>query len=349
MSALHAHRVTGDVIKLIVFGVVTLALTGLLAQQLGAFAVGGGTTYRARFTDVTGVLPGDDVRIAGVRVGQVTRIRVVQNTLAELSFTVDSAVPVPASVRVAVRYRNLIGQRYLALTEGPTAEGPGAGAALRRDALIPLAQTAPALDLTALFQGFRPLFTALSPQQVNDLSYEIVQVLQGDGGTIADLLAHTASLTSALADRDQVIGRVIGNLNTVLSTLDTRRNELSGVVDQLQRLVSGLAGDRAAIGGAVTNLSNLTSATAGLLRDARPDLAADLTQLTSLAGILAGNSDAIEGTLARLPGRYQALTRTASSGPWFNFFLCDFDGRVALPGAGTVDPATFSSTRARCG
>ncbi|MBO0867641.1 MAG: MCE family protein [Micromonosporaceae bacterium] len=333
-------------VKLIAFGVVTLLLTGLLAQQLGAFALGGGTTYRARFTDVTGVLPGDDVRIAGVRVGRVTGIRVVQNTLAELSFTVDSAVPVPASVQVAVRYRNLVGQRYLALSEGPGTAGPSR--ALRPGALIPLAQTAPALDLTELFQGFRPLFTALSPQQVNDLSFEIVQVLQGDGGTIADLLAHTASLTSALAGRDQVIARVIDNLNTVLSTLDNRRDELAGVIDSLQQLVSGLAADRTAIGGAVTNLSDLTSATAGLLRDARPDLATDLTQLTSLAGILAGNSDVIEGTLARLPGRYQALTRTASSGPWFNFFLCDFDGRVAVPGAGAVNPATFSSPQARC-
>jgi phospholipid/cholesterol/gamma-HCH transport system substrate-binding protein len=328
-------------LKLLVFAAVTVVLTGLLAQQLGALSFRDGTTYRARFTDVTSVLPGDDVRIAGVAVGRVTRVRLVGNT-AELSFTVDSAVTLPASVHATIRYRNLIGQRYLALTEGA-----GTGR-LRPGAVIPLAQTSPALDLTALFNGFRPLFTALTPQDVNSLAYEIIQVLQGESGTVSDLLAHTASLSTALADRDTVIGRVITNLNTVLSTLDDRRDELSGTVAQLRQFVSGLAADRTAIGGAIGNIAGLTTATGSLLRDARPDLSHDLDRLGALAGILNDNSAVIDSTLHALPGRYQALTRTASTGSWFNFFMCDFDGRVALPGAGSVNPATFSSSAARC-
>src|SRR5581483_12462019 len=179
-------RTVKPLLKLLVFAAVTLTLTALLAGQLGSLSFGG-TGYRARFTDVTGVLPGDDVRIAGVKVGQVTRVRLVDNGTAELSFTVDGAVPLPAGVRAAVRYRNLIGQRYLALTEGP-----GTGV-LPPGGLIPLSRTAPALDLTALFNGFRPLFTALTPQDVNSLAYEIIQVFQGDGGTVADLLGHAAS------------------------------------------------------------------------------------------------------------------------------------------------------------
>ena len=70
-----------------------------------------------------------------------------------------------------------------------------------------------------LFNGFRPLFTALNPDDVNKLAYEIIQVLQGEGGTVASLLRRTASLTNTLADRDAVIGRVITNLNSVLATL----------------------------------------------------------------------------------------------------------------------------------
>ncbi|HKT01256.1 MAG TPA: MCE family protein [Rugosimonospora sp.] len=327
--------------KLLVFAAVTLTLTALLAGQLGSLSFGG-TGYRARFTDVTGVLPGDDVRIAGVKVGQVSRVRLVDNSVAELAFTVDSGVPLPAGVRATIRYRNLIGQRYVALTEGP-----GTGQ-LRPGGLIPLDHTAPALDLTALFNGFRPLFTALSPHDVNSLAYEIIQVLQGEGGTVSDLLAHTASLSGALADRDAVIGRVVTNLNTVLSTLDSRRDELSDTVLQLRQLVSGLAADRTAIGDAVRNIGGLTSATGSLLRDARPDLAPDIGQLGSLAAILNANSGVIDRTLHQLPGQYQALTRTATYGSWFNFFLCDFDGRVALPGAGAVNPASFSSPAARC-
>lgn len=332
--------------KLAAFVAVTVLLTALLAQALGALPPGG-TSYRARFTDVTGLLPGDDIRIAGVRVGEVARIRVAQEprggVAAEVVFTVRPDVPLATSVRAKIRYRNLVGQRYVALTEGP-----GDGRPLPAGGLIPLGQTSPALDLTTVFNGFRPLFTALRPEDVDKLAYELIQVLQGEGGTVASLLSRTASLTGALADRDAVIGRVITNLNAVLATVESRDQQLDRSIRALQQFVSGLAADRAAIGAALTNLGQLTGETAGLLHDARPALAADVAALGELAGTLERHSAVIDGTLDRLPERYADLTRVASHGSWLNFFMCDFDGRVAVAGHGAVDPATFSSTAARC-
>jgi phospholipid/cholesterol/gamma-HCH transport system substrate-binding protein len=329
-------------VKLVAFATVTLLLTVLLAQTLGAFPLGG-TDYRARFTDVTGLLPGDDVRIAGVRVGRVEEIRVVDDRFAEVVFTLTEDVPLTDTVRATIRYRNLVGQRYVALSEGP-----GGGAPLRPGGLIPLDRTTPALDLTTLFNGFRPLFTALSPEDVNRLAYEIIQVLQGEGGTVSSLLAHTASLTTTLADRDAVIGRVVTNLNAVLATLDSRDAELDRTIGSLQQFVSGLAADRKAIGDALANLGTLTGATAALLADARPALAADIAELGELAGTLDRNAAVLDRTLGRLPERYTALTRTASHGSWLNFFMCDFDGRIAVAGQGAISPATFSSQAARC-
>jgi phospholipid/cholesterol/gamma-HCH transport system substrate-binding protein len=334
--------VRGPLAKLAVFVVVTVLLTAALAQTLGSLS-SGGTTYRARFADVTGLLVGDDVRIAGVRVGRVERIGVVDDTVAEVAFTVADGVPLAASVRAKIRYRNLVGQRYVALSEGP-----GDGRPLPAHGLIPLSQTAPALDLTVLFNGFRPLFTALTPEDVNRLAYEIVQVLQGEGGTMASLLQRTASLTNTLADRDTVIGQVISNLNRVLSTLDSRAQNLDLTIASLQQFVSGLSADRVAIGAALANLGDLTGTTASLLHDARPALAADIGSLGTVAGTLNRNADTIDATLAALPGRYQALTRVASYGSWFNFFLCDFDGRVTVPGGGAATPPSFSSPAARC-
>jgi phospholipid/cholesterol/gamma-HCH transport system substrate-binding protein len=347
MKAIESRRVAAPLVKLIIFATVTLVVTGLLAQTLGSLSFGGGTTYRARFTDVTGVLPGDDVRIAGVRVGQVTEVRLVDNTIAELSLSVDDSIPIPAAVHATIRYRNLVGQRYVALTEG-AGDGSTGAVSLPAGGVIPLAQTTPALDLTVLFNGFRPLFTALDPKDVNTLSYEIIQVLQGEGGTVTDLLQHTASLASTLADRDQVIARVITNLDVVLSTLDRNQVALSTTITQLSQFVSGLAADRTAIGSALSNISSLTSATASLLSDVRPDLKTDINGLSDLAGTLSANGAVIDRTLANVPARYDALTRTASDGSWFNFFMCGFDGRVALPGGKSVNPATFSSQAAKC-
>ncbi|GAA3456677.1 MCE family protein [Dactylosporangium matsuzakiense] len=332
---------TRDLLKLSVFAAVTIALTALLAQALGGFS-GGGTQYRARFTDVTGLLAGDDVRIAGVKVGTVRDIRVADNRIAEVAFTVGEEIPLAASVHATIRYRNLVGQRYVALTEGP-----GDGRPLRPGQTIPVAQTTPALDLTVLFNGFRPLFTALTPQAVNQLAYEIIQVLQGEGGTVAGLLRSTASLTGTLADRDAVIGRVITNLLNVLSTVDEHRDDLDTTITRLQQFVSGLAADKDAIGDALTNTAALTGATASLLQDARPSLQADIDRLGTLSGTLDDNAAVIDKTLQNLPGRYADLTRVASYGSWFNFYLCDFDGQVTLAGQ-KLTPASFTSTAARC-
>jgi phospholipid/cholesterol/gamma-HCH transport system substrate-binding protein len=346
-----SRSVLAPLVKLTVFAAVTIVLTSLLASALGSMSGSGGTPYRARFTDVTGLLPGDDVRIAGVAVGEVTAIRLA-GTVAEVEFTVDSQIPVPDTVMAKIRYRNLIGQRYLALVRGPDAGagpgGTGGPGRLAARGLIPLSRTTPALDLTVVFNGFRPLFTGLDPADVNRLSYEIIQVLQGEGGTVASLLRHTASLTTALADRDAVIGRVVTNLSAVLGTLADRAGALDQTIAALRQLVSGLANDRGAIGAALGPIADLADATGSLLRDARPDLAQDLTLLDTLAGTLNDNSAVIDATLRKLPDRYAALTRTASYGSWFSFFLCDVDGRVALgPGLGVTSPS-LASGAARC-
>lgn len=331
-------------LKFLAFAVVTAVLTGFLAQTLGSLGFGG-TAYHAQFTDVAGVLPGDDVRIAGVKVGQVRKVRLADGPnggkVAELEFTVDDGITLTETVKAKIRYRNLVGQRYVALFEGP------ASGRLKPGGLIPLTQTTPSLDLTALFNGFRPLFIGLTPEDVNKFAYEIIQVLQGERGTIADLLRRTASLTTTLADRDAAIGRVVTNLSAVLETLGERDEQLSQTIKALQELVSGLAGDRVALGEALTGIGDLAEATSSLLSEARPSLAADISLLNTLAGTLTRNADVLEGTLNRLPGRLDALTTTASSGSWFNFYLCDFDGTVKAGGEPVKVP-TFSSGAARC-
>lgn len=177
-------------VKLIVFGLVTVLATYLLISTITNQSFGDQTTFRAQFTDVTGLAEGDDVRIAGVRVGSVEGIAVVDRNIAEVTFTVQSSTPLPDSVQALVRYRNLVGQRYIALSEG---NGSG-GKTLAADDVIPLERTTPALDLTALFGGFRPLFQALAPDDVKRLSFEIIQVFQGEGDTVNSLLGHVASL-----------------------------------------------------------------------------------------------------------------------------------------------------------
>jgi phospholipid/cholesterol/gamma-HCH transport system substrate-binding protein len=332
--------------KLIVFTAVIALATGLVALTIANVTLSPTTRYLARFTDVSGLLVGDDVRIAGVRVGSVDSIELVDRRFAQVGFSVDARQHLPASATAAVLYRNLLGQRYLSLARGP---GP-VGQTLPPGGLIPIERTTPPLNLTVLFNGFKPLLVGLDPAQLNQLSWEIVEVLQGQGGTVESLLASTSSLTRDLADRDRVIGEVIMNLNAVLDTVNARDEQLSALILQLQRLVSGLAADREPIGQAIVSIDQLAGTTAGLLRDARPPLRDDIAALGALSTNLADSSQVIDRVLEFLPEKLIKLSRAASYGSWFNFYLCGAQGTVTVPvtNAPLVVPLTTPPPAARC-
>jgi phospholipid/cholesterol/gamma-HCH transport system substrate-binding protein len=312
------RRLAGPLIKSTIFVAITGLATAILAISISNTGFGDTTSYFARFTDVTSLNPGDDVRINGVRVGQVDELAIVDQNLARVRFSVQSDRRLPSNVTATIKYRNMVGQRYIALNRGPDGSG-----SLAENAEIPLERTSPALDLTELFNGFKPLFQALSPKEVNELSGEIVQVLQGEGGTVESLLAHTGSLTATLASRDRVIGEVITNLNSVLKTINGQGDALSTLVSTTQGLVSGLAGDRAAIGEAIDGIAALSNATAGLLDVSRQPLRDSIAGLDGLSANLATGSADLERFLTVLPGKFEAVGRAASYGSWFNFYLCE--------------------------
>ena len=313
------RKLAGPLVKGLVFVLITGVATAVLAVSIANTNVGDTISYAARFTDVTSLNPGDDVRIRGVRVGQVDELSVVDQNLALVRFSVDKSMPLPADVTATIKYRNMVGQRYIALDRGEKLSSD----LLPADGEIPVGRTHPALDLTDLFNGFKPLFQALSPKDVNNLSGEIIQVLQGEGGTVDSLLQHTGSLTSTLAERDQVIGQVIKNLNSVLDNINGQGDALSTLVSTLQQLVSGLAGDRTAIGDAIEGMGALTEATAGLLEQARQPLKDSISGLGMLASNLVAGSSELEQFLVATPEKFDALGRTASYGSWLNFYLCE--------------------------
>lgn len=349
---LNVRGVAGPFTKLTVFIAVTaVAITGL-GLVITNSSGGDFTTYSARFHDVTGLVEGDELRISGVRVGQVTDMRRVDG-LAEVDFEVEANRRLPSSATVAVRYRNLVGQRYLALGHGAAAPGE----TLAPGAVIPPERTTDPLNLTALLNGFRPLFQALSPDDVNKLAFEIIQVLQGEGGTMESLLRHVGSLTNTIADRDQVVGDLVDNFNVVLATVAQRDRELGQILTQLQQLVSGLAEDREPIGDAVAALGELGKATSGLLAEARPPLRKNIPALGELSRRLADEKDEIEPALRNLPIKANKMVLAGSAGGnFFQFFLCSVSVQVGWSAMG-IEPvqleeiypkATLMAPQPRC-
>ncbi len=343
MKVLDAKTMAA-LVKLVIFIVVTTLATGVLVVTIGNVSFAGSTEYKAEFVDATGVVQGDDVRIAGVRVGAVEDVEVVDRTRALVTFSVDEGTPITGATTANIRYRNLVGQRFISL-----GEGIGDAAPLEEGATIPVERTSPALDLTVLFNGFKPLFQALSPSDLNQLSYEIIQVFQGEGGTLEGLLASTASVTQTLARRDQVIGALIDNLNAVLENLGDRDQELTRLIETFRTFIGGLKQDRQAILGSLEGVSELSVETAGLIAGIREPFVEDIKQLRRFAGNIDANKAELDRALQVLPIKLSKVGRTAIYGSFFNFYLCHFEGNITFTsGRSPVNLLDYDTGSERC-
>lgn len=299
--------------------------------------------YRAEFVNVTGLETNDFVRIAGVEVGKVEKVEIQPDTTALVEFSADDSVVLTEGSRAVIRYDDLIGGRYLALEEG-------AGGTGKLDAgdTIPLARTSPALDLDALIGGFRPLFQALDPDQINALSGQLITALQGQGGTVNSFLAQTAALTSTLADRDELIGEVIVNLNTVLGSLGDQSQQFDKAVTSLSDLVEGLE----ARGQDISDGLAYTNAAAGsitdLLSQARPPLQKVIQETDRAAGIVVADHEYFDNVINTLPDAYKALARQGIYGDFFSFYLCDLVIKTNGKGGQPVYIKVAGQTSGRC-
>lgn len=317
---------TKILIKSIVFTLVTVLATAALASTIRNGSDGSGREYQALFSDATSLNKGDDVRIAGVKVGSVRKIEVANGRLAKVSFTSSDQVSLTRGTTAELRFRNLVGQRYISLDLPQTA-----GVALQPGYTFPVAETRPALDLTMLFNGFQPLFRFLNPDDVNNLSTQIIAVFQGEGATVEGLLSSTAGLTSTLAQKDKVIGELITNLSSVLTTVNDRSSQLDTTIITLQQLVSGLAEDRKTIGSTIDGLGNLTTSVAGLLEEGRAPLKGSISSLDTLSTNLADSEDVLDSFFKVLPIKLDRIGRIGSYGSWLNFYVCSIKGRIPMP------------------
>ncbi|MFL0241301.1 MULTISPECIES: MCE family protein [Mycobacteriaceae] len=311
-------RIRGTVTRVVIFTVVSLLFMFGLLTVFGQFRFDSRASYQAVFSNVSGLKGGNFVRIAGVEVGKVKSLDLHKDGTVTIDFAIDRQLTLTEGTTATVRYENLIGDRYLALEEGP-----GSVRKLLPGQTIPLSRTSPALDVDALIGGFRPLFRALDPDQVNALSGELLRVFQGQGGTISSVLAQTSALTTTLAGRDQLIGEVITNLNTVLGTFAARDTQFADGLDKLSQLVQGLATRKSDIATGVANINSAARSVADLLTVAREPIKQTVQQTDRVSGQIEADHAYVDELVRTLPDAYQILSRNGLYGDYFSFYLCD--------------------------
>lgn len=329
--------------KFVAFVLVCVLGTFGLVMVFGQLRFDTRTTYTATFTNVSGLEEGNFVRIAGVEVGKVQHISINPDTTVLVDFTTDPTVTLTVGTRVAIRYGDVIGGRYLELLKGA-----GGTTRLTAGQNIPTSRTQPALDLDALIGGFRPLFRALDPDQVNALSTQLIKAFQGQGATIGSFLAQAAAVTNTLADRDVLIGQVIDNLTLAIGTLANRSDQFAKGIDALSELINGLAARRGDVSGAIANIDGAAGSIADLLSQARPPLKDVVTQTDRAAGIVVADHDYFDDLLKTLPDSYRLLSRQGIYGDYFSFYLCDLVLKLNGKGGQPVYVKLAGQTTGRC-
>ena len=326
-------RATGTLIKFTAFALVMVILTAFLFLIFSQMRTGSTNGYSAVFTDASRLKTGDTVRVAGIRVGTVKGVSLEPDRKVLVEFDTDRSLVLTTGTKAQIRYLNLTGDRFLEL-----ADSPGSTKILSAGSQIPVDRTAPALDLDLLLGGLKPVIQGLNPQDVNALTSSLIQILQGQGGTLESLFSKTSSFSNSLADNSQVIEQMIDDLRTLLDTLSKDGDQFSGAIDRLERLVSGLSTDRDPIGEAITSLDNGTASLADLLGRDRPPLAGTVDQLNRLAPLVDGaHKDYFDATLQQLPELYRKLARVGSYGAFFPYYICgitfrasDLEGRTVV-------------------
>lgn len=330
------RRVPRELAGLVIFVAVSLLLTNLVINTL-ARGQGDRREFTAEFTDASGLGPGDEVRMAGVRVGRIESRR-LHGSVARVTFSVDAHQPVRTDTRARVSYLNLLGQRYLSLEPG---DEPGP--AQPRNQVIGTDRTAPALDLTEMFNAFKPLFDTLKPADVNLLAEQLVAALQGQGSVVANLTQQVADLTQHLADREKVITSVVANTTKVMESLDDNKDEVVGVVDGLSSLVDGLADDADQIDQAVVAVDELGGTVGRVVRQASPSVTSAVTSMSRVGATMVDNLDNLDGAIRDLPVMLDAYARSMSYGSWLNIYICSLN--VALNGSPLL-PDVFPTSKA---
>ena len=336
-------NVRGAAWRLGIFLTICLLGTFALLTIFANFRFGQGRTYAAEFTNVSGLKTGDLVRIAGVEVGQVKKISVNRDATVRVEFSTDNSVNLTEGNRAAIRYDNLIGKRYLALEEGAGPLTP-----LKPGETIPASRTEPALDLDAVLGGFRPLFRALDPQKVNELSGQLIQAFQGQGPTIGSFLDQAAVVTNTLADRDELVGQVIINLNVVLGSLGGQTDKLDKAVTSLSELVHGLAARKTDISSSVAYINSAAGTVADLLSQARQPFQKVVRETDRTAGIAVADHDYLDNLLNQLPDKYKALARQGMYGDFFSFYLCEIVLKLNGKGGQPVYVKIAGQSTGRC-
>jgi phospholipid/cholesterol/gamma-HCH transport system substrate-binding protein len=323
----------GPLIGLSLFMIGAVTLTWLVYVTLRRDVAGPTTTYAAVFSDVYGLREGDDVRMAGVRVGRVKSVD-LQGQHAEVAFVVQNDQHVFGNTAASVTYQNIVGQRYLQLSLGAGTDTR----ILPAGSVIPLQRTEPSFDVGTLLNGYEPLFSVLNPHEADNLTKGVLQSLQGDDASIATLIGQTSTLTDAFAGRDQALGTMITSLNKVMINLDQQNTNLDKAITQTHDIIGDFDRRRPALVAATGSLARVLRRLSAISDTVTPALNDIVTRQPGFSKHMVTIEPQLAFTGDNLPLLLKGLARITNEGAFANAYACDLNATGFFPGFNDVVP-----------
>jgi phospholipid/cholesterol/gamma-HCH transport system substrate-binding protein len=326
-------RYRGALIGLSLFMVVAVTLSWLVYATLRRDVAGQTVPYAAVFSDVFGLREGDDVRMAGVRVGRVEKIE-LQGDLAKVSFVVQSDQQLLGRTVASVTYQNIVGQRYLGLSLGNTEE-PGT---LKPGSVIPVERTDPSFDVGALLNGYEPLFSVLDPRDADNLTKGVIQSLQGDDASIAALIDQTSKLTESFAGKDGELGEVITDLNVVVGNLARHNDSLEQIITHTRDAVTTFDARRPELVSSMGSIARVVRQLSNVGDEVYPDLDETVRREPGFAQHLVQIEPQLAFTGDNLPLLLKGFARLTNEGAYASAYACDLNATGFFPGLNDVVP-----------
>lgn len=304
-------------IKLVVFTIFTVFITFYLASIIGNLSPFKDVySVNAVFSDATGLLNGDPVKIAGVTVGKVTGFQ-VERGQAIVTIEVEADVELPENVIADIKYRNLLGQRTINLVrpESPSTEP------LTEGETIPVENTKPALDLALVFNNLRPLIQSTNPEDINAVARAVLKVFKGREDDFAATLGNIGAITQTLADRDQRLARLVTDLNDLTQVLNSQKGNIRVSLDRFTELMESLADATPTIERVVDQLDDASGRFGGLVARNRSNLDQELADLNVLLTIVDENLRPLDTATKNLKEVLLATARSQSYGKWWTLYV----------------------------
>lgn len=317
-------------LKLTIFTVFTIIVTFWLASIIGKLSPFDDTyQVKAVFSDATGILNGDPVKIAGVDVGKVTSFEVDKGH-AVVTLELAGDVDVPENVGAEVKFRNLLGQRVINLVRPPQESV----SMLADGDTIPVENTRPPLDLASVFNNLRPLIQSTNPEDINTVARAVLEVFKGRESDLARVLHNVAGLSETLAGRDHRLARLVTDVRELTDVLNGQSSNLKVSLDKFSTFMESVSDLTPEIERVVVQLESASETFGSLLARQRSNLDQELSDLNTLLGIVNDNLGPLDKITKNLKEVLLATARSQSYGRWWNLYVVNYCAEPIPRGCG---------------